>query len=413
MKSLFKLSVKNPVLIHMITISVIVFGTYTLINMPRELEPDMSFNWATIWVPYPGVSPEEIEKFITKPIEDEIADVDKIDSITSISAEGYSNISVKFDQDIRRDEFDKLYQDLRTELDKVNDLPEDAEDPVMFKLESNTTTPVIDVVLAGELPEKEMRQLAEELQDDIEAIEGVLQVSVTGIRDREIWVEADPDRLDRYSLALSQIVQALAAKNMNVPAGKLKVGRSEYLLRTIGEFDSVDQVGNVIVRHLPGGGNIRVGDVAQIRETYEERSVISRLNGEPSITLSVSKRGEGSTIQIVEQIQVLVEKYRRERLPEGTRIILVNDTSIYIRDALSKLQNNAVVGVVLVILALYLFMGLRNALFVAIGIPLTLLVTFTLMGVFGESINAMSLFGLVLVLGIIVDDAIVVMENVY
>ena len=413
MKSIFRLFIRNPVLVHMITIAVIVWGSYMLINMPRELERDMSFNWAVIWVAYPGVSPEEIEKLITKPIEDEIADVDKIESITSTSAEGYANISVKFDQNIARDEFDKLYQDLRTELDKVQDLPEDAEAPSMFKLESNTLTPVIDVVMAGSLPEKTMRDLAEELQDELEAVEGVLEVSITGIRDREVWVEVDPNRLERYSLTLAQVVGALAAKNMNVPAGELKIGRAEYLLRTVGEFDSIRQIQNVIVRQIPGGGKIRVGNVAQVRDTYEEPTVISRLNGEPALTLSVAKRGEGSTIRIVDTVRTLVEKYRTTRLPDGVEITLVNDTSIYIRDSLGKLQNNALFGVVLVLLVLYLFMGPRNALFVAIGIPLTLLITFGLMGIADESINSMSLFGLVLVLGIIVDDAIIVMENIF
>ena len=413
MKSLFRLSVNNPVLVHMVTIAVIVLGSYMLINMPRELERDMSFNWALIWVAYPGVSPEEIEKLITKPIEDEIADVDKIESITSTAAEGFTGISVKFDQNISRDEFDKLYQDLRTELDKVKDLPEDAEDPVLFKLESNTLTPVIDVVVSGDLPEKRMRKLAEVLQDEIETVEGVLEVSVTGIRDRQIWVEVDPDRLDRYSLTLQQVAGALAAKNMNVPAGKLKIGRLEYLLRTVGEFDSIGQIRNVIVRQIPGGGKIRISNVAQVRDTYEEPTVISRLNGEPAITLSVAKRGEGSTIRIVDTVRTIVEKYRTNQLPEGAEITLVNDSSIYIRDSVSKLQTNALFGVMLVLLVLYLFMGLRNAIFVAIGIPLTLLITFGLMGVANESINSSSLFGLVLVLGIIVDDAIIVMENVY
>ena len=413
MKPLFKLSVNNPVLVHMITIAVIVFGSYMLINMPRELERDMSFNWAFVSVVYPGVSPEEMEKLITKPIEDEIADVNKIESITSTATEGFTGLSVKFDQNISRDEFDKLYQDLRTELDKVNNLPEDAEDPTMFKLESNTLTPVIDVVVAGNLPEKERRKLAEELQDEIEAVEDVLEVSVYGIRDRQIWIEVDPDRLDRYTLTLQQVVGALAAKNMNVPAGELKIGRLEYLLRTVGEFDSIDQIQNVIVRQTPGGGKIRVSHIAQVRDTYEEPTIISRLNGKPAITLSVAKRGEGSTIEIVNTVRTIVEKYRTNRLPEGAEITLVNDSSIHIRNSLGKLQYNALFGVLLVLLVLYLFMGLRNAIFVAIGIPLTLLITFGLMGVANESINNMSLFGLVLVLGIIVDDAIIVMENVY
>ena len=413
MKSAFKLSVNNPVLVHMITIAVIVLGSYTLINMPRELERDMSFNWAIIWVAYPGVSPEEIEKLIVKPIEDEIADVDKIESITSTAAEGSAGISVKFDQNISRDEFEKLYQDLRTELDKVRNLPEDAEDPDMLKLESNTSTPVIDVVISGDLPERKLQELAEALQDEIEAVEGVLEVSIFGIRERQIWVEIDHDRLDRYSLTLGQVVSALAAKNMNVPAGELKIGRSEFLLRTVGEFDAIVQIQNVIVKQIPGGGKIRIGHVAQIRDTYEEPTVISRLNGEPGITLSVAKRGEGSTIQIVDTVRAIAEKFRTNKLPKGAEITLVNDSSIYIRNSLSKLQNNALFGVILVLLVLYLFMGLKNAIFVAIGIPLTLLITFGLMGVADESINNMSLFGLVLVLGIIVDDAIIVMENVY
>ena len=413
MKSLFRVSVNNPVLVHMISIAVIVLGSYALINMPRELERDMSFNWAIIWAAYPGVSPEEIEKLITKPIEDEIADVDKIESITSTAAEGYTSTSVKFDQNIPRDEFEKLYQDLRTELDKVKNLPEGAEDPLMLKLESNTLTPVIDVVVTGDLPEKTMRELAEVLQDEIATVEGVLEVSVNGVRDREIWVEVDPDHLERYSLTLQQVVGALAAKNMNVPAGELKIGRLEYLLRTVGEFDSIDQIQNVIVRQIPGGGKIRISNVAQVQDTYAEPTVISRLNGKPAITLSVAKRSKGSTVRIVDTVRTIVEEYRANRLPEGVEITLVDDSSIHIRDSLGKLQNNALVGIVLVLLVLYLFMGMRNAIFVAIGIPLTLLITFGLMGIANESINSTSLFGLVLVLGIIVDDAIVVMENVF
>lgn len=413
MKPIFRLSVNNSVLVHMITIAVIVFGSYALINMPRELDRDMSFNWALIGVTYTGVSPEEMEKLVTKPIEDEIADVDKIESITSTAAEGFTGISVKFDQNISRDEFDRLYQDLRTELDKTQNLPEDAGDPWLMKLESNTIVPVVDVVIAGDSPERERRELADALQDELEAIQGVLEVQMTGEREREIWVEVDPDRLNRYSLTLQQVVNALATKNMNVPAGELKIGRLEYLLRTIGEFDSIDQIQNVIVKQIPGGGKIRVRDVAQVQDTYQEPIVIRRLNGKPAITLSVAKRGKGSTIQIVDTVHNIVEKYRANQLPTGTEIITINDSSVQIRNSLSKLQNNALFGVALVLLVLYLFMGLRNAIFVAIGIPLTLLITFGLMGVANESINSMSLFGLVLVLGIIVDDAIIVMENVF
>ena len=168
-----------------------------------------------------------------------------------------------------------------------------------------------------DLPEKELRDIAEDLRDGLEAIEGVSEILVGGIRDREIWIEVEPDRLDRHTPALSQVVQSIAAKNMNVPAGKLKVGSSEYLLRTVGEFDSVDQVQEVIIRRIPGGGKIRVGDVAEVKDTFEEPTVISRLDGALSITLSVSKRSKGSTVGIVDRVHAVVEDYQQNRLPEG------------------------------------------------------------------------------------------------
>jgi len=371
----------------------------------------MSFNWALVHTLYPGASPEEVEKLITIPIEDEIADIDKIDMVTSSSIEGFSSLSIKFKR-MSRDKFDKTLDNLRAEVDKV-DLPRDVESPEVIELNTSEWIPMVTVVLSGDVFEKQMREIAEDLKDEFLQIRNVESIAVAGMRDRQIWVEVEPEGLDRYNLALSQIVQSLASENLNVPGGTVEVGRKEYILRTMGEFEDIKQIKNVIVREHPGGKHIRIGDIAKVSDTYEKARTLSRLDGNKAISLTVKKRPEGSTIAITDEIKRIKQEFEQGRLPEGTRINLVADTAVMIKKILGMLQNNALFGVLLVLAILYLFLNWRNALFVALGIPVTFMATFIFMDRIGESVNSQSLFGLVLVLGMIVDDAIVVTENVY
>ncbi|MCK5118641.1 MAG: efflux RND transporter permease subunit, partial [Candidatus Latescibacteria bacterium] len=244
--SIFKISVDNPVLVNMLMIAVIVLGTYSFLTLPREAMPNIEFNWAFILTIYPGASPEEIEQLITIPMEEEIQDVEKIDLISSESSEGASFVWVKFEQ-MSDDEFDKVFQDLRTEVDKVRDLPEDAEDPNVIRFNTELMMPIINVVLSGDRPEGEMKEWAKRLREDILNIEDVAKVNTAGVREREIWVEVNPDRLYGYGLRLQQVMDALRVSNLNLPGGDIKMGRSEYLIRTVEEFDEVDQIRNVIV----------------------------------------------------------------------------------------------------------------------------------------------------------------------
>ncbi|MFQ6093183.1 MAG: efflux RND transporter permease subunit [bacterium] len=407
---LAKFSVRNPVLVNMLMILVIVVGAYSLMTLPRELMPDIAFNWVFIITNYYGAGPEEVEKLITIPIEDEIADIDDIESITSGSSEDASFISVKF-KNIGSDRFFRRLQDLKSEVDQV-DLPEEAETPLVWDFGSSDFMPMINVVLHGDLHEREMKKIADDLRDDILDIRNIAQVELSGVRDREIWVEVDPNRLNAYHMALSQVIDALSAKNLNLTGGSVKIGRSEYIIRTKGEFELSREVENVILRSNREGGIVRVKDVATVSDTFEEADVLSRLNGEPAVTLSVSKRREGSSIQIIDEIKRIVDRYRAE-LPDNVQITLTADTSIDIRDNLHKLETNAWIGMLLVVIILYLFLGWRNALIVAIGIPVTFMFTFAFMKFTGRSFNGNSLFGLVMVLGIIVDDAIIIIENCY
>ena len=412
MKSLIHTFIKNPVLVHMITIGVIVFGTFSFLSMPRELSPNLNFYWMTVEVWYPGVSPEEIEKLVTKPIEDEISDVKNIKTLTSSSAEGRSIISIQFEQDINEREFKQSAQSLRTEIEKVS-LPDDAEDPSITELDSSDLESMLDVVVSGDLPELKLKQIAEDLQEMIREIEHVADVSMWGDRQRQIRVAVDPSRLNQYGLAIAEIANAISAQNLNMPAGKLKVAQSELLLRTIGEFEVADQIYDVIIRKLPTGGQVRVRDVATVQDGYEDWQIITRLNGKTSVSLSVAKQSRGNTIKIVDQVKTIIDNYRKYRLPKSASITLVSDSSTFVKSFIQILQTNAFLGIVFVVVALFIFIGFRNALFVAAGIPIALLMTFTIMYLNGQSINQSSLFALVLVLGIVVDDAIVVIENIY
>ncbi|RMF58318.1 MAG: efflux RND transporter permease subunit, partial [Calditrichaeota bacterium] len=409
--SVARFSIKNPVLVNIIMIVAIAYGSYTLLTLPREMMPDVSFPWVFVWTRAPGFSPEDTEKLITNEVEKEVRDVEGIENITSISREHASFVWLKFET-MSKDEFDKRLRDVRTEVEKV-ELPEGAEDPIITDFSMQDHIPMVSVVLSGDIPERQMKRLADDLRDDILEIKDVSKCLAAGVRDREIWVEVDPEKLQSYDLALTQVMDAIRANNLDLPAGDLDVGRWEVKVRTVGEIKRAEQISKIILRANPMGHHVRVEDVATVVDTFEQREVISRFNGRSAITLSVSKKKQGNTIAIIEEIRSLVDRYRETRLPPGASIEVINDTSIQTREFLGILQNNAVLGMILVVASLYVFIGLRNAMFAALGIPVTFMLTFIFMKYTGMSLSGSSLFGLVLVLGMIVDDAIVIIENCY
>ncbi|MFC2076675.1 efflux RND transporter permease subunit [candidate division KSB1 bacterium] len=406
-----ELSVRNSVLVNILMVVIIVVGAYSMFTIPQELMPDISFYWVFIVVPYPGISPQDVEQLVTIPIEDEISQVDDIDQITSTSAEGGAFLMVQFEE-VSDTKFDKLLQDLRAAVDRA-DIPDDTEDPVVEEFSSYDFMPMISVVLYGDVPEREMRKIAEDLRDDIIDLKGIAQVEMAGVRDREIWVEVDPGKLETYDLTLAQVIGAIQAQNLNVPGGRITVGRTEYLLRTLGEFDQSAEVGEVIVRQSRLGHHLKVKDLARVSDTFEERKTLSRMNGEPSVTLNISKTQGGHTIDLIREIKEIAAEYERERLPDGASVTFINDTSTYIVDILSRLKNNAAFGMLVVVAVLMFILGWKMALFATLGMVLTFLMTFIVLYFTGRTLNGNSLFALVLVLGIVVDDAIIILENCF
>lgn len=411
--SIPKLSVGNPVLSNLLMMIIIIFGVYAWIVLPRELTPEISFNSATVTTLYPGASSEDVEKLVTVPIEDAIEEnVNNIDIVLSVSSEGRSLITIQFEEISDRD-FDKEFQNLRTAVDRVNDLPtEILDEPQVQEIDISSGFPMLTIVVGGDISEDQMREIAEDLKDEILEIKNVSAVRLAGVREREIWVEANPDQLKAYNLPIEAVINALRTHNLNLPAGTLEMGTSEYLVRTMGEFNNLQEIENAIIRARPTGTPLRVRDVATVSDTYEKPRTLSHINGQPSISLSVQKKTEGNTIRLVKQIRELVEQ-RKQNLPEGTELSVVNDYSVILQERLGILQNNAVFGLILVVILLYLFMGWRNAFFAALGIPVAFMATFFFLHWSGYSLSGVTLFGLILVVGIVVDDAIVVIENVF
>jgi multidrug efflux pump subunit AcrB len=400
-------SVRQPVLVNLLVILLLVAALVTYSYMTKEKFPDVSLDEVWVNTTYPGVSPEEIERLITIPIEDEVASIDGVDDITSVSSEGYSQIKIEFEAGI--DDFPRKIQEVQNKVNRVEDLPEDAETPEVQ--EEEWTTIAVVASLSGEIPEKTLKQLSDDLEDDLLDIPGVDAVTSIGRRDREIWVEVDPGRLESYGLSLSDVILSLRNKNLDIPGGTLGSGRREFLVRTMGEAETPEQIEHVIIRSTAEGGHVYLRDVAKVSDTFEEATTEGRLDGKRTISLMVMKSKTGDTIRIVRAVKALQRDYESGRLPDGVTLTLTNDASIDISSNLNALYGNGAVGLVLVLIVLFVFVGLRPAVLTALGLPVAYSIAILLMQYFGITINMLSLFGLILVLGIVVDDAIIICEN--
>ncbi|UCD58027.1 MAG: efflux RND transporter permease subunit, partial [Candidatus Hydrogenedentota bacterium] len=400
-------SVRQPVLVNLLVILLLVAAVFTYTSMTKEKFPDVSLDEVWVYTTYPGVSPEEIERLITIPIEDEVASIEGIDDIRSVSLEGYSQIRIDFETGI--EDFPRKVQEVQNKVNRVEDLPEDADMPEVE--EEEWTTIAVIVSLSGSVPENTLKRLSDDLEDDLLDIPGVDAVAAMGRRDREIWVEVDPGRLESYNLSLADVILSLKNKNLDIPAGTLGPGREEFLVRTMGEAETLQQVERVILRSSAEGGHVYLRDVATVSDTFEEATTKGRLNGQQTISLMVMKSKTGDTVKIVEAVKAIKENYENRRLPEGVTITLTNDASIDVWKNLNALYQNGALGLVLVLIVLCVFVGFRPAVLTAVGLPVAFAISILLMQYFGITINMLSLFGLILVLGVVVDDAIIICEN--
>lgn len=406
-----RFAVRNPVVANLLMVAVVVLGLLSFVKLPRELFSRIPFHWVFIITPYPGVAAEEMEKLVTKPIEDELQDLKGVDWIASQSSEGQSFVQVRF-EDMSDEEFRARFEDLRAEMAKLTDLPDDAFDPIIQAFSTEDFMPVIAVHLHGRLRERRLMELARELKDELRDVPGISKVEITGVRDRELWVEADPTALEGHGVSLEQLQLAIRSQGLDVPAGRLTFGRKEVLVRTVGEFSDPGEIRKVIVRGAPGGGAVRVDDLAEVREGFEEETTRSRVGLEPVVSLNISKQADGNTLDVVAAVKRVSEGFTA-RQGGLVNLSFTQDTGEMIGMILEMLSRNAWAGFLVVLVVLFVVLGARNAILAAVGIPISFLAAFIAMDQMGETFNGNSLFGLVLVLGIIVDDAIIIVENCY
>ncbi|HON77615.1 MAG TPA: efflux RND transporter permease subunit [Spirochaetota bacterium] len=415
MKRIIGFFADNGLLINIISVGLLLSGIMFIVSAKREAFPNINFDYVVSNTIYPGASAADVEKHVTIEIEDQLREVDGIEEITSSSIEARSIVVVKLDPDLPNR--DKVINDIKSAIDRINDFPEDVEDPVVTEIGTNQR-PIIDISLFNkggihnDAEEFELRKYAKILEDRIIDLPGVARIDKQGYRDREMIVEINPALLDVYQVGVNEVVTALAKKNLNFPGGVIKAPTGEVMIRTIGEVETADELRRVLIRANDLGNWVSVGDVATVKDSFEEESIINNTLGKKSVAITVLKKESADIIDLVDQILHEISRFKK-LLPDNFEIVTNNDLSYYVRRRLNVLSNNAIVGSLLVVISLLLALGWRISLVTALGLPLAFCGTFIWMAYYGISINLMSMFGLIVVLGMLVDDAIVVAENVY
>ena len=400
--------VDHATTVLLMVVCVVLFGTASYLTMPRESAPDIAIPFVLVTTPYIGVSPEDIEGLVTVPIENELAGLKGVKEMSSTSAEGVSIISMEFQPDVV---IEDALQKVRDRVDKAKPkLPEDAEDPSVAEI-SLSDVPILIVSMAGGLDEEGLKELAEKLEDDLTRIPGVLDVNISGGQERQFRVQVDPYRLGHYGLPMYDVTGALADENVNIPGGQLAVGEGSFLLRVPAEYQDAHDLEGVAIKRR-GDRPVFIRDVARVVDGFEDRTTYARMNQEPAVSVSVTKRSGANIIEICDEIKRITTE-QAESWPEGVRYEFLGDQSKGIRNIVSDLQNNILTALILVVGVVLFFMGFRNSLFVGIAIPLSMLMSFLVIDLLGFTLNMVVLFSLILALGMLVDNAIVVIENIY
>ena len=400
-------SINNPVIVNLILFIILVMGYLCWKILPQEIFPVVDVDMVHISTVFEGASPLEVEQQITLPIEQEFEDTQDIDYIGSVSNEGFSDIFIELKPGSNVDDF---MLDSRTILDSVTDLPDTAEEPELRRI--RTRFPVITVTLFGDLSSARLYELAEDVRREMLTVPGVASVGVAGDRDWEIWVTIDPNKLSAFKLPWSEVMAAVRENLVDQPGGSIKSLEGDIRLRGKGVEPNPEDIANVVIRANEEGGQLRLGEVATITRRFEEPLTYARFNGKPSVNLTVTKTAAASTIRLSEQMKELVARLREE-IPSTVDISYHTDMSVYVKTRLNTVMSSGLIGLVLVLISLYVLLNVRVALITAFGIPVSFLFAVILLYYLGFTINMVSLFAFLIVLGMIVDDAIIVTENVY
>ena len=400
------LSSRSTVLFLMVAL--VLTGIFSYLTLPREKYPDIKIPILFVSTTYPGAAPTEVEQQLTHPLERELAGLTGVKKMTSKSMESVSLVSVEFVAGTNVDIALQRVRD-RVELAKV-DFPEDAEEPVLEEV-SFSEVPILQINLSGNVGPVVLKQIAEDLQDEVETVSGVLSATLVGGLEREVQVDVDPRRLDLYDLALDDVKTAVEDENVSIPGGDIELGSQTYAVRIPGEVEDPKEIGDFVITSRDGKP-IFIRDVAEVRFGFRDRGSYARVDGRESVAVTIQKRVGANIIQVVDDVKATVD-ILQEDWPAGLQVDYLGDASKEIHLQVKDLENSILSGLFLVLLVLMFALGLRNAVFVALAIPFSLLLTFVTLQLAGVTLNMVVLFSLVLAVGMLVDNAVVVIENIY
>jgi multidrug efflux pump len=407
--NLTDLAIHHRLTVYVLMALIVVAGVSAYTTLPVESFPEVQIPLILVSTSYQGVSPADMETLVTRPLETEIRGVSDVKEIRSTSSEGFSIIEVEFNPEV---EIETALQRVRDKVDIAkSELPADIDDDPRVEDVDLSQIPVIIISLSGDIGLVQLKEIGEDLKDELEALPGVNSVEVIGGREREVHVFVDPRRLSSYELGLTDVVLAVSRENLTVPAGEIDVGRLKYLVRIPAEVDQPREIEDFVVK-VKNGVPIYIRDVAHVAYGFEDETTRSRLNLQPAVSLTVEKRSGANIIEVVDTVKEGLARLQ-DRLPEGVHVTLVADQSVDIRAMVSELENNILAGLLLVIVVLMAFLGFRNSLFVAVALPLSMLITFVCVQAIGYTLNMVVLFSLILVVGMLVDNAVVIVENIY
>ncbi len=402
-------AVRQRISVMVLAVIIFIFGIYSYQILPRESEPDITIPFVFVSTDYKGVSPSDMETSVTIPIEKKLKGLEGIKKVNSISSEGQSSISIEF---VTGTDIDEALEKVRNKVDEANnDLPLDLEnDPSVFEV-NFSEMPIVVFSLSGSCGNPCLKKIADEIEDEIEAIPGVLDVTIAGALEREIRIEIMPDKLAFYGIPITAFQSIVSSENQNVSGGAIRLGDGRFQLRVPGEFETPEEIyGLVVGTH--NGQPVYLKDLARVVDGFKDEASRSRLNGQESINLAVKKRAGENIIEITDRIDVILARLS-PAWPNGTEIVKVMDKAKDIRMMVADLENNILSGLMLVILVIFFALGIRNAFLVSLSIPFSMFLSFIVLSVMEITLNMVVLFSLTLALGMLVDNAIVIIENIY
>ncbi|RDV15496.1 AcrB/AcrD/AcrF family protein [Pontibacter diazotrophicus] len=403
-------SIDNRTSVYIVTIIITLVGIFSYINLQKENFPDVVIPTVMVATVYPGTSPSDMENLVTRPIEKEIKAINGVKEVTSNSLQDFSIITVEFETDV---EVPEAKQQVKDAVDKARtDLPTDLDQEPNVQEVNFSEIPIMYVNVAGNYSLDQLKQYAEDLQDRIEGYPEITRVDMVGALDKEVQVNVDLYKMQAAQVTFTDISNAIARENMTISGGNVTVGEAKRSVRVVGQYTDPNKIGEIVLRSV-AGANIKLRDIAEVREGFEEQVSYARLGNQPVITLNVIKRSGENLIEASDKIRETIDEMQGASLPADLVITITGDQSKMTRHTLNDLINTIIIGFVLVTLVLMFFMGTTNALFVGLSVPISMFVAFLIFYFFGISLNMIVLFAFLLALGIVVDDAIVVIENTH